>query len=145
MYMVVRYFALGLDHLSTVEDPSFSSIESQHEAIKELWKLFQLFSLYLIEKDLGEFTEDGYLNAYQAEIVRNTIKKLLPEIRMQAVPLVDAFGLRDWTLASALGRYDGNVYQALYDWAQKEPLNKTQVVDGYEQYLKPLLQGKSKL
>lgn len=33
---------------------------------------------------------------------------------------------------SALGVHDGKVYEALWERAQKEPLNATEVPDGYE-------------
>ena len=33
---------------------------------------------------------------------------------------------------SALGVYDGKVYEALWDRAQKDPLNDAEVPDGYE-------------
>ena len=70
---------------------------------------------------------------------------------------VDAFDLDDYALNSALGRYDGDVYrvcisphhltphhtaQALYELAQQEPLNKTVVGPGYEEYIRPLLKSK---
>eukprot|EP00662_Eupelagonemidae_sp_cell21_P018578 gene18578-46679_t len=38
-------------------------------------------------------------------------------------PVVDAFDLPDRVLNSALGRHDGNVYEALYDHARRSPLN----------------------
>lgn len=47
--------------------------------------------------------------------------------------------MSDYRLNSVLGRKDGNAYEALWNWAQKNPLNKTQVVDGYKEYIKPLL------
>ena len=34
---------------------------------------------------------------------------------------------RDIELRSVLGRYDGNVYENLFKWAQNSPLNKTDV------------------
>ena len=49
------------------------------------------------------------------------------QIRPQAVPLVDAFEFTDHILDSCLGRYDGRVYEALYDWAKKSPLNQSEV------------------
>ena len=61
------------------------------------------------------------------------------QIRPNAVALVDAFDHTDDYLGSALGRYDGDVYSHLYKGAFKESLNDTVVVDGYEEYLKPLL------
>lgn len=44
--------------------------------------------------------------------------------RKDAVPLVDAFDFTDQSLNSALGSYDGQVYQRLYEWAQKSPTNQ---------------------
>lgn len=41
--------------------------------------------------------------------------------------LVDALDFTDTVLESALGRFDGNVYEALYEYAKSSPLNKTQV------------------
>lgn len=38
--------------------------------------------------------------------------KLLGLVRSQAVNIVDSFDLRDEILGSALGCYDGNVYQS---------------------------------
>lgn len=37
---------------------------------------------------------------------------------------MDAFDFTDKSLNSALGSYDGQVYQRLYEWAQKSPTNK---------------------
>jgi acyl-CoA oxidase len=52
---------------------------------------------------------------------------LLDAIRPNAVALVDAFDFSDRVLGSVLGRYDGQVYDNLYQWAANSPLNKTQV------------------
>ena len=45
--------------------------------------------------------------------------------------LVDAFDYSDYVLNSALGRYDGNVYEDLFRWAQRSVLNDEQVVLSY--------------
>ena len=42
--------------------------------------------------------------------------------------LVDAFDYSDYVLNSALGRYDGNVYEDLFRWAQRSALNEKQVI-----------------
>ena len=52
---------------------------------------------------------------------------LFKEVRKEAVPLVDAFDFPDGMLNSVLGRYDGDVYTHLYEWAQKAPRNRKQV------------------
>jgi acyl-CoA oxidase len=59
--------------------------------------------------------------------VNQRILELLTVIRPNAVALVDAFDFKDATLGSVLGRYDGNVYENLFEWAKKSPLNKTEV------------------
>lgn len=55
------------------------------------------------------------------------IKELLSLLRPNAVALVDAFDFPDKKLRSVLGRYDGNVYENLFDWARRSPLNATEV------------------
>ena len=52
---------------------------------------------------------------------------LLKALRPNAVSLVDAFDFPDAVLDSALGRWDGQVYQALYDFAQCSKLNEKEV------------------
>ena len=41
--------------------------------------------------------------------------------------LVDAFDHSDYVLNSPLGRFDGNVYEDLFRWAQRSELNDEQV------------------
>jgi acyl-CoA oxidase len=67
------------------------------------------------------------------------------QVRPNAVALVDAFDYTDHYLSSVLGRYDGNVYPALYEEAWKDPLNETVVPDGYQEHLRPLLKQQLKL
>lgn len=59
--------------------------------------------------------------------VNMRIKELLALIRPNAVALVDSFDFSDSMLGSVLGRYDGNVYENMFEWSKKSPLNKTQV------------------
>lgn len=104
-----------------------------------LSKLCSLFGLSMLVDDSGDFVEHGFESMSEA---RETLLSLLRDIRKDAVPLVDAFGFSDHFLNSALGRFDGNAYQALYEWAKKEPLNQEDLPPGYERFLKPMLQGK---
>ncbi|KAL4243883.1 Acyl-coenzyme A oxidase [Abortiporus biennis] len=73
-------------------------------------------------------------------ILRAEIKSLCLKLLPQAIGLTDAFGFTDWELDSALGVSNGDVYKALWDAVQTEPLNKTHISEGYEEYLKPLLE-----
>lgn len=55
------------------------------------------------------------------------MKELLAAVRPNAVALVDAFDYPDAILSSVLGRYDGNIYEHMFEWAKRSPLNKTEV------------------
>lgn len=74
----------------------------------------------------------GLLNVPQVLQVSDRIKELLSQLRTNAVALVDAFDLNDKKLNSVLGRYDGNVYEHMFDWARRSPLNKTEVSQGHK-------------
>lgn len=69
------------------------------------------------------------------------LEELLAAIRPNAVGLVDSFDIRDEVLSSALGAYDGNVYERLFAEAQKSPLNTEPVNKSFHMYLKPFMQA----
>ena len=60
-------------------------------------------------------------------LAHSLLYSLLGDIRRETVPLVDAFDVPDEILNSALGRYDGDVYRHLYEWAQRAPRNRKTV------------------
>nr|XP_054748420.1 peroxisomal acyl-coenzyme A oxidase 1-like [Lytechinus pictus] len=76
--------------------------------------------------------QDGYMNGEQLDILERQLIDLLAIIRPIAVTLVDSYDIPDKMLSSVLGRYDGNVYENLYEWAKKAPLNKKEVPAAYE-------------
>ncbi|KAK7055387.1 acyl-coenzyme A oxidase [Favolaschia claudopus] len=69
--------------------------------------------------------------------LRLAVARSCNELLLEAIGLSDAFGFSDWELDSALGVYDGRVYEALWAKAQQEPLNETDVDGGAS--IKPLL------
>ncbi|XP_070533131.1 peroxisomal acyl-coenzyme A oxidase 1-like [Ptychodera flava] len=108
-----------------------------------LTSLCQLYALYGIENNAGDLLQDGYMSGEQISMVTNQVVALLAVIRPNAVALVDAFDIPDEMLGSILGRYDGNVYENLYEWARESPLNQTEVHHSYHEYLKPLLKART--
>lgn len=80
---------------------------------------------------LFSFSKAGILTDTQVTQVNQRVKELLAVIRPNAVALVDSFDFHDIHLASVLGRYDGNVYENMFEWAKKSPLNKTEVRKPY--------------
>lgn len=69
----------------------------------------------------------GLLSGPQVLQISTRIKELLSQLRPNAVALVDSFDLHDKKLNSVLGRYDGNVYEHMFEWARNSPLNATEV------------------
>lgn len=83
-----------------------------------LQRLCMLFGIEkLLSRPIG-LTQSAYLNAKQFVMLSERKEVLLEQIRPDAIGLVDAFGYTDNTLMSALGRYDGKVYETLMDWVK---------------------------
>ena len=65
----------------------------------------------------------------------------MSKIRPNAVTIVDGFDIPDGILDSALGAYDGNVYERLFAEVQKNPLNKEPVNQSFHLYMKPFMKS----
>ncbi|XP_008068290.1 peroxisomal acyl-coenzyme A oxidase 1 isoform X1 [Carlito syrichta] len=125
-YVVVKLFS---EKLLKIQDKSVQAV---------LRNLCLLYSLYGISQKAGDFLQGNIITESQITQVNQHIKELLTLIRPNAVALVDAFDFQDVTLGSVLGRYDGNVYENLFEWAKNSPLNKAEVHESYYKHLKPL-------
>jgi acyl-CoA oxidase len=122
------YYVIVLNFISKINEMKTPNIKDI------LIKLFVLFATSYIN-------ENNWSDIYNKEEMRHintAIEIVLGEIRPQAVTLVDSFGVPDGVLKSTIGRYDGNVYEALFDAAQKSTLNQSDPFLGYK-YLKPHL------
>uniref|UniRef100_A0A8C4HZS4 Acyl-coenzyme A oxidase n=1 Tax=Dicentrarchus labrax TaxID=13489 RepID=A0A8C4HZS4_DICLA len=125
-YVVVKLFT---DKLGEIGDTAIHSVMST---------LALLYALHGITKNSGDFLQAGLLNVPQVLQISIRIKELLAQLRPNAVALVDSFDLHDKKLNSVLGRYDGNVYDHMFEWARRSPLNATEVHESFHKYLKPL-------
>jgi len=92
-----------------------------HDVMKNL---FRLFAMSTVDFQASEFILSGALQPQQLHNITPSIQNLMEAIRPHAVRLVDAWSIPDYLLESALGRYDGDVYNALWQKAHLEnPLN----------------------
>lgn len=137
MYLLLENFATSLDD----ERQSKPGSQLGPKEIEVVTDLARLFGLYWLEREIGDFLEDGYLSSEQANMVRSGVLTMLDKIRPNAVALVDARDFSDFRLKSALGRYDGNVYPEIMKTAKKDPLNQTEPGPGYAEHLKRLIVG----
>jgi acyl-CoA oxidase len=115
-------------------------------SVAVLRQLAALFGLTLLEAAAGDLLEAGYLGGQQAAALRAAQRAHLALLRPNAVALVDAFGLTDYELNSALGRGDGDVYRSLLEMARGSPLNESEEGPAWEGVLKPvMLRARAKL
>uniref|UniRef100_A0A8C5B2H0 Acyl-coenzyme A oxidase n=1 Tax=Gadus morhua TaxID=8049 RepID=A0A8C5B2H0_GADMO len=125
-YMVLKMFR---DKVDQIEDPGVHSVMST---------LAHLYAIHGMGNFTGDFLQAGVLTGAQVPSVSKCLKGLLAEVRPSAVLLVDAFDHHDKMLNSVLGRHDGNVYEAMFEWARSSPLNRTEVHESFHKHLKPL-------
>ncbi|KAK6618015.1 hypothetical protein RUM44_002457 [Polyplax serrata] len=111
------------------------------EVKRVLRQLVELYTLFWLMQKLGDFLRFSALEASQVEEIQLRMETLLSDLRPNAVGLVDGFDFCDEVLNSALGAYDGRVYERLFEEAKKSPLNKEPVNVSFHKYLKPLLKG----
>jgi acyl-CoA oxidase len=83
--------------------------------------LLELQGLQTMSEKAGDFV--GLLSESDVVGIDTRIASLLNQIRPNAVGLVDGFGFRDTQLKSTIGRYDGKVYEAIYEKAKSGSLN----------------------
>merc|ERR1719230_2049602 len=95
-------------------------------------RLLDIVMLTNIRENFGDWAGAGVLDDEQLDLIDDRITELLAEIRPDAVSLTDCFGYPDHELHSTLGRYDGNVYEAIYEQAKSCPLNQTPRMVGWE-------------
>ncbi|XP_053611180.1 probable peroxisomal acyl-coenzyme A oxidase 1 [Plodia interpunctella] len=107
-----------------------------------LAQLVELYILYWALEKLGDLLLYTRINESDVLELQRRYEELLEKLRPNAVGLVDAFDFRDEILNSALGAYDGRVYERLMAEALKSPLNAKPVDDSFHKYLKPFMQGK---
>ena len=131
-YLLLRNFFQGVGDSKSVLGLPERSV---------LLNLAQLFGLYWMERDIGDFVGDGYFSHDHVKWVRAKVLALLDMIRPNAVALVDAFDYSDFILKSTLGRFDGDVYPAIMEASKRDPLNKSEIGPGYEEHLKRLIVG----
>ncbi|XP_017837257.1 probable peroxisomal acyl-coenzyme A oxidase 1 [Drosophila busckii] len=106
--------------------------------------LMVVLELYLVDACLnriGDFLR--FINLTDEDVTKLEVRlqRCLERLRPNAVALVDSFDLHDRVLASALGAYDGNVYEHIFESAQKNPLNKEPVNASFHKYLKPFMKA----
>eukprot|EP00933_Yihiella_yeosuensis_P039101 TRINITY_DN33051_c0_g1_i1.p1 TRINITY_DN33051_c0_g1~~TRINITY_DN33051_c0_g1_i1.p1 ORF type:complete len:717 (+),score=153.10 TRINITY_DN33051_c0_g1_i1:147-2297(+) len=122
--------------------------ESHIEAVMK--PLFELFCLTIMDTSyekgggFGDFVACGVLPASGKTVLAKRIKELLTQIRPLAVCIMDAWQIPDFVLNSCLGRFDGRYIESLYEATNFEPLNKSDVTEGYYKHLQYIMHPERK-
>jgi acyl-CoA oxidase len=86
---------------------------------------FRLFAYTTLEASARDFSKSSAVSESDLDSLPTKIQETMQSIRPHAVRLVDAWKIPDFLLDSALGRYDGRVYEDLFDRAhRRNPLNE---------------------
>lgn len=117
---------------------SLDRLEADESALRVLRMLIQLYALHGMVENSGEFLISRYLTPTDMAAAREHLLRLMGLLRPEVVALVDTFDFADQSLGSVLGRYDGRVYEGL--WEQQEAWNQQQVHPAFHTHLKPLRQ-----
>lgn len=104
-------------------------------------QLCELYAVNTLLKSSGDFLRFTSGCGKDLEMLQIWLENLLALIRPNAVGIVDGFDIHDDVLASALGSYDGRVYERLFEEASKSPLNAEPVNKSFHLHLKPFLKG----
>ncbi|XP_014241830.1 probable peroxisomal acyl-coenzyme A oxidase 1 [Cimex lectularius] len=106
-----------------------------------LMQLCELYGVYFLLNNLGFFLMYSSVRIGDISSIQDWQDSLLAVLRPNAVSIVDSFDICDEILSSPLGAYDGNVYERLFEEANKSPLNAKPVNSSFEKYLKPFLKS----
>ncbi len=86
-------------------DHFVDGIAAAPEALRPiLTTLCDLYALHRLEADRGWFLEQGYFEPAKAKAIRKQVNALCGELRPQAEPLVDAFGIPMALLAAPIAQ-----------------------------------------
>ncbi|XP_059615512.1 probable peroxisomal acyl-coenzyme A oxidase 1 [Phlebotomus argentipes] len=103
--------------------------------------LLELYAVDAAQKALGDLLRFTTISEANVEQLQKRLEGVLSRLRPNAVALVDGFDFPDEVLRSALGAFDGNVYEHIYEDAMKSPLNQEPVNATFHKYLKPFMKG----
>lgn len=112
----VKYFALAIFAKEVDAMP-----DAAGDGVKEV--LHELLVLFALSDVLAGERWAGLLEAAEVDAADAAVSALCKRLRPNAVALTDAFDFSDTVLNSALGRYDGRVYEALYASARASNMN----------------------
>jgi acyl-CoA oxidase len=95
----------GMAHIERVVLEQFQQEveKTKDEGCKKiLQQLCQLFAINLLDQHKGWYLENGYMEGVKTKAIRKTLNQLCWDVRQQAGPLTQAFGIPDSLLSAPI-------------------------------------------
>ncbi|GAB0096931.1 Acyl-coenzyme A oxidase [Sergentomyia squamirostris] len=128
--------------LRSAQESLEQTIKSVSPALGNVLRdLLELYAVDAAQRALGDLFRFTTLSEYDVKQLQKRLEAVLSRLRPNAVAIVDGFDFPDEALKSALGAYDGNVYERIFEDAKKSPLNQEPVNSSFHKYLKPFMRG----
>ncbi|XP_005182226.3 probable peroxisomal acyl-coenzyme A oxidase 1 [Musca domestica] len=132
-----RSYVAGNFYQQIVNSPNKHQRSPQFQKVLE--NMLELHLIQIFFRHLGDILRFIRITEDEISALQRRLEEVLKELRPDAVAITDAFDFNDKILSSALGCYDGNVYERLFEAALKHPLNRKSVPDFFEAHLKPFM------
>lgn len=127
--LLVDLYKLSVAYSQSMLVTSFSegvkSSELPTSTQAALVDLYRLYALHTMDNEARQFQASGAVSPEALNSLPERVLEIMESVRPHAVRLVDSFAIPDYLLDSALGRYDGKVYESLFHRAHElNPLNR---------------------
>jgi len=110
--------------------------------VKHMKCLFRIFCLHSLTTQGAALAQSQYLTPEHFRMITELLQEEYRTIRPHMLNLIEASELDDNIMVSAIGNYDGNVYERLMDWARSSRLNDKDVLPGFNEHIRPFLAAK---
>lgn len=128
--MCALYFLNGVTRLPFTTD----------KAIKEhLRVIYRIWAQNFIVERCSELLEAGVVTPQQVNAVRENHMDDVRTIRPQLLTIVESAQVSDNTTSSAIAPANGALYENMLEAAREARLNEKDKINGFDEYLKPLL------
>ncbi|KAI4909083.1 uncharacterized protein J4E92_010691 [Alternaria infectoria] len=151
----IEYFILKsfTDFISSLSDSTCNYLRIVMNRMRALYALSTIINPRTVDAVSFIETSDDrspYFTSGQLDTIRHHVNGLLDQLLPEAVGLTDAWDFSDASLCSALGMYDGNVYENIMRWVEQLPINQKAwqnagVQQGWKKWVDPILKREAKL
>eukprot|EP00347_Sterkiella_histriomuscorum_P017806 403347919 len=106
---------------------------------KHLENLVMVYGLMELFRDSAILYSCGYFNSGHRDMVLETLKAKIKEVRPYAIPIMESFDFDDWYLTSSIGNSYGDISEDILNQARNSKLNQSELAPGFKEHILPIL------